>query len=126
MRTDLVFGQGRVGETDPSFGSVSVPSAFGVRYAKRVRIPPVGFGLAAARAFNAAGVGSFRLATGGTGIDHPGDSAKARKGGNRAAKSSTMKGPTEYVREGLPVRFRGDGARPRTSVRERYPELLDS
>ncbi len=39
------------------------------------------------------------------GFDRLGDSAK-----NRAVKSSTMKGATEYVRERLPVRFWGDGA----------------
>jgi len=41
-----------------------------------------------------------------------------------AVKSSTMKGPIEYERKGLPVRFRGDGAESRKSVQERYPELL--
>ena len=41
-----------------------------------------------------------------------------------AVKSSTMKGPIEYVRKGLPVRFRGDGAESRTSVKDRYSELL--
>lgn len=51
--------------------------------------------------------------------DHPGDWVK-----RPAVKSSTMKGPIDYEREGLPVRFRGDGAESRKAVQERYPELL--
>ena len=48
-----------------------------------------------------------------------------RSGANLlTVKSSTMKGPIEYVRQGLPVRFRGDGAEQRMSGRERYPQLL--
>lgn len=39
-------------------------------------------------------------------------------------KSSTMKGPINNEREGLPVRLRGDGAESRKAVQERYPELL--
>ena len=51
--------------------------------------------------------------------DYSGDRVK-----RPAVKSSTMKGPIEYERKGLPVRFRGDGAEQRMSGRERYPKLL--
>lgn len=55
------------------------------------QIPSAGLWACATRAssFNAAGVGSFGLATGRTGVDHLGDRAK-----HPAVKSSTMKGPT--------------------------------
>jgi hypothetical protein len=53
--------------------------------------------------------------------DHSGDRAK-----NPAMKSSTMKGPTAKVREGLPVRLEGDGAESRSAAWERYPKLLFS
>ena len=58
-----------------------------------------------AGSFNIAGVGSCCLATGNTGSDDPGDWIK-----RPTAKSSTMKGTIEYVRECLPVRYGKDGA----------------
>jgi len=64
------------------------------------QIPSVGFGLVSTRSLNAAGVGSCCLVTGSTGADRSGNRVK-----RSIAKSSTMKGPTEEVREGLPVRF---------------------
>ena len=95
--------------------------AFKRRQTKRVQIPSVGSGLDRLRSssFNVAGVGSCCLVTDNTGIDSPGDRFK-----RPAVKSSTMKGPINYERKGLPVRFRGDGAESRKAVQERYPELL--
>ena len=49
--------------------------------------------------------GAVNLVTGHTGRDSLGDWAK-----NLAANSSTMKGLTAKVREGLPVNLMGDGA----------------
>lgn len=74
-----------------------------------------------ASSFNAAGVGSFEPGDRPNRGDHLGDRAK-----NPAVKSSTMKGSTENVREGLPVSELGDGAKLRTSTADGYPKLLYS
>lgn len=66
------------------------------RQPKRVRIPSVGSGLAQASSFNAAGVGSPRLATDEAGADRSGDRVK-----RPAVKSSTTKGPTGIGKGGL-------------------------
>ena len=67
MRKYLAFGRGRVGKAKPI--GLRLPAEIQrFRQAKRVRIPSVGSGLATASSFNAAGVGSFRLATDGTGV----------------------------------------------------------
>ena len=99
MRTnllrDFVANGGRVGEAIPDRFSAAITAdkagenpVRGVRACFRVS------------SFNAAGVGSCRLATGDTGADYLGDRFK-----RPAVKSSTMKGAIEYVRERLPVRF---------------------